>query len=157
MMNASAHDSDRSTRGPGAVAACLVGLALALLVVGLISGTVLRHIIQVIPIVFAAALVRGRAALGASAALPIFLFWISIVSLIWLFLVGLSGVANGRYTPAEIALTVVMAACSITGGIAAVSAARSLSLAKRAAIFALFGVIQVLAMWVSMLRPIANR
>ena len=32
------------------VAGCLAGLAIALIVVGLVSGTILRHIVQIVPI-----------------------------------------------------------------------------------------------------------
>jgi len=66
------------------VLACLVGLALALLLVGVVSGTLLRHMAQVTPIVMAAALLSRRPALGAYASFPIFVFWLFIVGLIWL-------------------------------------------------------------------------
>jgi Flp pilus assembly protein TadB len=33
------------------VLSCLIGLALALLLVGVVSGTVLRHIVQIVPII----------------------------------------------------------------------------------------------------------
>ena len=42
------------------VVGCLIGLALALLLVGLVSGTVLRHIVQIVPIMVALAVVRRR-------------------------------------------------------------------------------------------------
>jgi hypothetical protein len=57
------------------VLGCLIGLALALLLVGVVSGTVLRHVIQILPIVGAAGVLMQRPAFGAYAALPIFLFF----------------------------------------------------------------------------------
>ena len=94
------------------VPACLIGLALALLTVGIVSGTLLRHVVQIVPIAVVLIILRRNPALGAYAALPIFIFWIAIAILIWRFLLGLSGFASGHYTAIEIACTVVMAAVS---------------------------------------------
>jgi hypothetical protein len=92
----------------------LIGLALALMLVGLVSGTVLRHIVQIVPIMVVLAVVRRRPDWGAEAAIPIFLFWTFIVVLIWLFLLGLSRIANGHYTPIEVISTFLMMVCSIS-------------------------------------------
>lgn len=139
------------------VRGCLIGLALALLLVGVVSGTVLRHIVQVVPIMVGLVLLARRPDLGAYAALPIFCFWAFIVVLIWLFLLGLSRIANGHYTPIEVASTVVMAACSVVGVIRSLELGRPLRALRRVSTFLLFAVVQVAAMWVSFLRPIANR
>jgi hypothetical protein len=69
--------------GQAFVRACLIGLALALLLVGMVSGTFLRHVVQVLPSVLALVILRRRAAWGAYAALPIFMIWTGIVILIW--------------------------------------------------------------------------
>jgi hypothetical protein len=53
-------------------------------------------------------------------ALPIFVFWTLIVVLIWLFLLGVSRIANGHYTIAEIISTFVMAASCVFGAVRAV-------------------------------------
>jgi hypothetical protein len=139
------------------VRACLIGLALALLLIGGVSGTLLRHVVQILPVVLVLIVLRRRPALGAYAALPIFIIWIGIVILIWLFLLGLSHIANGHYTSMEIALTLVMAACSVFGAFASFSLGRPLSVLRRVAAFALFGALQLAAMWISFLGPIANR
>jgi hypothetical protein len=139
------------------VEACLIGLALALLLVGLVSGTFLRHVVQVLPIILVLVVVRHRPAWAAYSALPIFICWIAIVTLIWLFLLGLSRVASGQYTPIEIILTFVMATCSVVGVFKSVALGRPLAVIGRVAAFLLFAVVQVAAMWVSFLRPIANR
>ncbi len=141
----------------GYVRTCLIGLALALLLVGVASGTILRHVVQIVPIVAVLIVLRRRPASGAYAALPIFITWIGIVTLIWLFLLGLSRIANGRYTPVEVVSTLVMAVCSVSGALATFSLGRPLSLLRRAAVFALFGGLQLAAMWVSFLEPIAHR
>ena len=143
--------------GAVALIACLGGLALALIVVGLVSGTVLRHVVQIVPVLLALALVSRRPAIGAYAALPIFVFWLLIVMLIWLFLAGLSTIANGRYTAAEVISTVVMALCCGYGVRRAIPAGRPATLASRLMTFILFAVSQLAAMWISFSPSIANR
>jgi hypothetical protein len=81
----------------------------------------------------------------------------SIVVLIWLFLLGLSQLASGRYTPIEVVMTVVMAVCSAVGGAKSVRLGRSLSAAGRVTAFLMFAGLQVAAMWVSLLEPMARR
>jgi hypothetical protein len=137
--------------------ACLSGLAIALIVVGVVSGTILRHVVQIAPIAIAVAVGVRRPALGAYAALPIFVFWTLIVVLIWLFLLGLSRIANGHYTIAEIISTVVMAACCVYGAIGAVSIGRALPIAGRVLAFVTLAVLQFAAMWISFLPAIASR
>ena len=139
------------------VRGCLIGLALALLLVGIVSGTVLRHIVQIVPIMVALGVLARRPDWGAYAALPIFGIWTFIVVLIWLFLLGLSRIANGHYTPVEVMSTFVMAACSIVGVVACLQLGRPLRAVGRLSTFLLFAGIQVAAMWVSFLRAIANR
>jgi hypothetical protein len=139
------------------VTVCLIGLASALLLVGALSGTLVRHLVQILPILLVLALLHGRPSWGAYAALSIFIFWTGIVILIWLFLLGFSRVANGQYTAPEIVLTFVMAGCSISGVLRSVPLGRTVPVLGRIAVFILFAVLQVAAMWASSLRPIANR
>lgn len=138
------------------VALCLLGLALALVVVGTVSGTIVRHIVQIAPLASVGLLAR-RPAAASSAALPIFAFWMAIAVLIWMFLLGVSRIANGTYSATEIAMTVVMAGCSVVGSVNCVQLGRPLPLVSRAGWFAVFAILQIGAMWVSLLRPIANR
>jgi hypothetical protein len=139
------------------VAACLIGLGAALLLVGIVSGTLLRHIVQIIPTVLALVLVIRRPNVGAYAATPVFMFWICIVVLIWLFLLGLSGIASGHFTPIEIISTFFMAGFSLVGAIKSISLGKALGPRGRLLTFLLLAGVQVGAMWVSFLRPIANR
>ena len=143
--------AERTVRG------CLIGLALALLLVGLVSGTILRHLVQILPIIAACVLLARRRDLAAYAAIPIFVFWTVIVALIWLFLLGLSRIANGHYTPIEVASTFVMVGCSIVGVAKSAQLGRSPAVLARVFTFVLFAVIQCAAMWLSFLRPIAQR
>jgi hypothetical protein len=139
------------------VLGCLTGLAIALLLVGIVSGTFLRHIVQILPIAMAAGVLTRRPDWGAYAAVPIFVFWIFIVVMIWLFLLGLSQVANGHYTAIEVISTSLIAGFSGAGVIKSIPLGRSLPVIRRVFTVILFAVVQVAAMWVSFLRPIANR
>ena len=136
---------------------CLAGLALALLVVGVVSGTLLRHVVQILPIVAALLLTSRRPAIGACAAIPIFAFWTLIVVLIWLFLLGLSRIANGTYTVAEIIATFLMAGFSVFGLAKTIGASRGVAPGMRFTCILAFAIFQIAAMAVSMMRAVANR
>jgi hypothetical protein len=148
---------ERAMTANRVVQGCLIGVAGALLVVGVVSGTLLRHVVQILPMIIALIVVQRRPGFGAYAALPIFILWVLIPVLIWLFLLGLSKIANGHYTIIEIVMTVVMAACSIVGVVKSIPLGRSASIGGRAAAFVLFAALQVGAMFISFLPSIANR
>src|SRR5262245_58236464 len=130
------------------VAICLFGLAAALLVVGAVSATVLRHCIQVAPIAVALVVLRLRPRWGAYSALPIFTLWTLIAVLIWLYLLGVSRVITGTFGAAEIACTIAMAAFSIVGAVRSISLGRPFHPAQLIA-FAVFLALQVAALQVS--------
>ena len=50
--------------GAGIVLSCLVGLGLALLSAGVVSGTFLRHVVQIVPMIAAAGVLARRPARG---------------------------------------------------------------------------------------------
>ena len=50
---------------PRLISICLIGLAVALLVVGVVSGTFLRHVVQILPAILAVVIVDRRPRLGA--------------------------------------------------------------------------------------------
>lgn len=135
---------------------CLVGLCLALLLVGAVSGTVMRHIVQVLPQILAVAILAKRPSIGAAAAQAIFVFWTVIVGLIWLFLLGLSRIANGTFTGTEVGLTAVMAVCSAVGLARSLPLVTAVPIAARVLTWIAFAVLQVAAMWASFSRSIAS-
>lgn len=139
------------------VLVCLAGLGLALLLVGITSGTLLRHIVQLVPTVVALVLVMHRPSVGAYAAIPIFGFWIAIVVVIWLFLLGVSKIANGHLSLIEIISTVFMIGFSLAGFVKSIRLGVSLRPIERVLAFILFGVLQVVAMRISFVDLIANR
>jgi len=134
---------------PKTVAVCLAGVGLSLLLVGIVSGTLIRHIIQVVPIIIGLFIVSRRPAWGAYAAMPLFLFWLAIMLLIWSYLLGFSSIASGHYTVTEIVLTIVMAVLSVAGVVAACRLGAALRSGSRAIAFVCFGLLQFVVMWMS--------
>ena len=142
---------------PRVISICLIGVAVALLVVGVVSGTFLRHVVQILPVILAVVVVDRRPHLGAYTALPIFVFWALIMLLIWLFLLGISRIANGNYTVVEIICTLFIAGFSVCGIVKAMAVGKALRPLRKMLAFATFAALQVAAMWVSFLPSIVNR
>jgi len=141
------------------VTLCLIGIALSLLAVGFVSGTILRHIIQVLPAITAAALVIRAPATGRAAALAIFVMWLAIMILIWLFLLGIAQVVSGRFTPVEIMLTILIGVFCSFGVSASVrgTVAGGRGIALRIAAFVIALIAQIAAMWLSFQPWVARR
>ena len=139
------------------VAGALLTVLVALLVVGIVSGTILRHAVQVLPVLAATVAVVMRPAWSRFAAMPVFAFWLFIMLLIWLYLLGWTKVISGKFTPTEIMLTVVIGLACVAG--LAASARKTTRSAgwSGVAAFVMFGVLQFGAMWLSMHPAIANR
>jgi hypothetical protein len=138
---------------PGVIG--LGGLIAALLAVGVVSGTLTRHLIQVAPATLALILVASGSAYGRAAALPILTLWTVLMGTIWLFLLGLASIIQGRFTPIEIALTVAIAAACLTGLTGGARPTANLSRTRRAATATASGLFQLAAFWASM-QPWAN-
>ena len=101
---------------------CLLGVVVSLLVVGVVSGTPLRHAIQVAPGVVLLLLLLTPLAWTPAAAMAIFAFWLVIMTLIWLFLLRIARIVSGTFTPVEVVLTIVIGAASALGLVAAARA-----------------------------------
>src|SRR5262245_49919634 len=99
----------------------LVGLVVGLLAVGVVSGTPLRHALQVLPVLVVGVAARRRASWASFAALPLFVFWLLIMVAIWLWLLGLARVVSGRFTPAEVGLTILIGLSCVLGTAGAVT------------------------------------
>ena len=109
------------------LAICLSGIAISLLVVGVISDTLVRHAIQVIPLLVVAGLVPQRMSLVPYVAVGLCAFWIVVMVLIWLYLLQVSRTVSGTYSSGEIALTFVIAVFSLLGILRGSRANRQLS------------------------------
>src|SRR5260370_11371443 len=139
------------------IAVCRIGLLLSLLLVGVVSSTLLRHVVQVIPPVVAFAAVAWRAAWGKYAALPLFIIWFVLMLLIWLYLLNIAQVLSGRFTPAEIVCTVTIGICCVCGGFVSFRMRRLASRASGILIFIAFAAFQIVAIWLSLRPSILHR
>lgn len=86
------------TREERITAIALTTVLVALLLVGLVSGTILRHVVQVGPLLAAVLAVTLRPGWSRFAAMPVFAFWLFIMALIWLYLLGLARVVTGQFS-----------------------------------------------------------
>jgi hypothetical protein len=148
----------RSTSGlPLLIGCCLTTIA-ALLVVGVISHGVVRHLVQTSPLWLAVVLGASRSTLTRWAALPCLLFWLVLMVTVWLYLLGWVWFISGTFSPAEIALTVVVAAAAAVGLVQAVAMRSTGGRPSRAlATIAVVGLLQVLAFRLSLTPQIAHR
>jgi hypothetical protein len=129
----------------------------ALYVVGLVSGTILRHVVQTLPLWLVIVLAMRRSANAKWLALPMLVFWLVIMVLIWLFLLDWARVLRGHFTPTEIAMTIVIGVAAVGGIIFAVrerSATASLVCVELASVGL---ALQLAAMWLSTQPGIATR
>jgi hypothetical protein len=135
---------------------CVIIIA-ALYVVGLVSGTLLRHVVQTAPIWIGVVLAFRASPHARWFALPFFLFWLGIVVLIWLFLLGWAQVVHGTFTPPEVAMTVVMGAASLGGIVTALRDRRRASALPAVGVFLVGAALQLAAFRLSLLPGIATR
>jgi hypothetical protein len=139
------------------VAMWLAVVAGALIVVGFVSGTILRHVIQIAPLVVAGGLLLRGSSLGVSAAAPLFAFWFLIMGAIWLFLLGIARIFSGTFSPAEVTLTIIIGVASMLGLAAAWRQGVTASWGARAGIVIAFTLMQFAAMFISVLPFAASR
>ena len=125
-------------------------LIVGLLLIGLFSGTFVRHIVQAIPAVVALAGVLGKKSWASCAALPILIVWFLIMVAVWLTVTGTAEVAPGRYSPSEIVLTVVLALACLAGGYRSMTSG-----SPRPVVLVVFGVFQLLTFMTSFVDVLA--
>lgn len=145
------------TREDQITAVCLAGVAVFLVFVGFVSGTVIRHVIQIVPVVVVCVAVARGASWGPSAAVPLFVIWLLVMVLIWLYLLGVQTFFTGTFSATEVLLSVLIGLCSALGISTGVRSMRRASGAAHAVAMGSFAALQVGAMWVSFLPPFANR
>lgn len=103
-------------RSPNRVVSwCLLGVIVSVLLVGWVSHTPIRHLIQVTPASIIAAFAWRGVGWSRSAALPVFLIWLFLMTLIWLYLLRIVAVIGGTFSPAEILLTIIIGISSTAG------------------------------------------
>jgi hypothetical protein len=144
-------------RGRSTLEFALLAIAVALVLVGVVSGTIIRHVVQLAPVLVAGVVALRRPAWSRFAAIPVFVFWLLIMVLIWLYVLGIVTFFSGHFTAAEIALTVAIGLGSVVGIGAAFFARDSTRWPSRLAVFLVAAAIQVGTMMISFQPALANR
>jgi cation transport ATPase len=139
------------------IALCCLTMIIALWIVGVASGEILRHLIQTLPIWIGVILGFRNSQWTKSAALPFFIFWFAIMTLIWLFLLGWSRIVKGHYSPTEIAMTILIGAAAFLGIIFCARMKTQIKFIQAATLFVLTALAQYAAMYVSLLPQFRSR
>jgi hypothetical protein len=146
------------SKGPVVIAACCACISLALVFgVGFASHTILRHVIQTLPCWAAVALGFRRSRVAAWAALPVFLFWLAICGLIWTYLLGISRIVSGHFSPVEIAMTILVGVCTMIGIVSFARFKSGMSVESAGMLFLLMAIFQWVCFRVSILPAIPGR
>jgi hypothetical protein len=133
------------------IAISLGVIVVALLTVGAVTGLVIRHIVQVAPIV-ALLLVARKRSWFAYGAVPVSLLWFALMFLTWLYLLFDIRILTGTFTPIEIVLTIV-----IGGGLAGIVFTLIERPRTGIAAFVVMAALQTFAIWLSLRPAIVRR
>jgi hypothetical protein len=136
---------------------CCVTIIAALLVVGAVSHEVIRHIVQTAPLWIAIVLGARQSGWSKWAALPCLFFWLLLMIVIWLFLLGWARIVSGTFSSTEIVMTVIVGLASILGIVTAVRMRGSVRAWPATAMVLLVAALQVTALRLSLLPAIAHR
>jgi hypothetical protein len=144
---------------PKTVADCCLAVLVALYVVGAVSispGS-LRHEIQTLPLWFPIVLGFRQKPIAKWMALPLLIFWLGIMTLIWLFLLGIANVVSGHFFPTEIAMTIVVGVACTVGLVSTARWRTSTPALPAMMVFLVFAVLQVAVFRISLIPYIARR
>src|SRR6266496_5945461 len=100
-----------------AVAYSSLAIVVALYVVGAVSvppGS-LRHEVQTLPLWFPIVAGFRNKEVAKWSALPCFIFSLTLMIVIWLFLLGWARLISGHFFPSEIAMTFIVGGASFLG------------------------------------------
>ena len=140
------------------IAVCCLGIIFALVLgVGLASHLVLRHLVQTAPLWICVVLGFRHSRATYWVGLPLFLFWLILMALIWTYLLGISHFLSGHFSPIEIVMTLIVGASSVVGIGSLIRFKFSFSPAGAAVLFVVMAIIQVVCFRLSLLPSIAHR
>ena len=137
------------------IGGCSLAILVALYVVGAVTHGSLRHEVQTLALRVPIVAGFNRREFARWCALPCFLFWLVVMVLIWLFLLGISNVFSGHYSSIEFAMTIVVGLASALGAVLCVLRARWSWLG--AGLIVLFAALQLALMRISFLPAIAHQ
>src|ERR1700747_71674 len=136
---------DAKVTTPAVVAVCCLAIIAALVLgVGLASHLVLRHVVQTLPLWAGVAAGFRRLRTTGWIALPSFVFWLCIMVLIWLYLLGIAKIVSGHFSTMEITMTLIVGAASLVGIMSFAKLKSSLSGTAIVGIVCVMAVLQLL-------------
>ena len=135
----------------------LAGVVVSLYLVGIVSHTLLRHVVQTSPLLIAILLANRSPRLAGAASAPLFVFWLAIVILIWLFLLGIAHIVSGHYSMTERILTGTIALSTLVGIAGIFRRGAVAPVAARIGVFVVFAALQWAAFYVSIQPLFAHR
>jgi hypothetical protein len=141
------------------IGACSLAILTALYVVGAVSippGS-LRHEVQTLPLWFPIVLGFQKRDITKWMAVPLLIFWLAIMTFIWLFLLGWARLVTGHFFPTEIAMTLVIGVACVTGLIASLRLRTSTPPHAAVSITLLLALLQLLAFRISLIPYISRR
>ena len=149
--------SVRMGKLPQVVSTCCLVILLALYVVGAVSHGSLRHEVQTLPLWVP--IVQGFRGRGMAkwAALPCLVFWLAVMVLIWLFLLGWARVVTGHFSAVEIVMTLLIGLATIAGLVACFRWRTGVGWLRAFGIATLFAILQLAVFRISLLPYIATR
>ncbi len=157
VLDVSAVDDPSESAVPMVIAICCLTIILALMLgVGLATKLVLRHLVQTAPLWIGVALGFRRSSASAWATLPLFLFWLVLMAVIWSYLLGFSQLLSGSFSRVETAMTVIVGTASVIGIASFARFKSSLSGLIAGAWFVIMGIIQFACFRISFLPSIAH-
>src|ERR1700741_177949 len=125
------------------IAVCCLMIILALVGgVGLVSGLVLHHFMQTLPLWVGVVLGFRRSPAAGVIGLPLFLFWLLLMGFIWLQLLGIARFLTMHFSPLEIGMTIVVGIGSVVGIVMFWRLKSTLSSTSAGALFILLAVMQ---------------
>jgi hypothetical protein len=140
------------------IAICCVAIIAALVLgVGLATNLVLRHVVQTAPLWVGVILGFRRSPEVGWVALAPFLAWFVLMVLIWSYLLGISHLISGHFSPIEILMTIIVGLAALIGIGRFFRFRSSLSPLTAGLIFVLMTVFQVVCLRVSFLPAIEHR
>jgi hypothetical protein len=129
----------------------------ALYVVGAVSHGSLRHEVQTLPLWAPIVLGFRRRDLAKWSALPCFVFWLAVMVLIWLFLLGWAHLLSGHFSAVETAMTLVVGVASLCGMVVSFRWQTTVRPVTALGAAIVFAALQLAAFRISMIPEIANR
>ena len=134
-------------RVPTLVHISLASVALALIIEGVVSGTLRTHLVQISPLVLLVVLLPRAPALVTAAA-AVLSWWLVTMAGIWLFLLGLSRFLTGTFSSTEILLTLVIGIACLAG-LSGTRRVGPIPFTARVSTIVLAAGVQSVALWLS--------